>query len=116
MNDKDEIVRCAADSQVFYASMAMAGQAAGFKEMLDMLEAHDCKIQVYGEGLLPTMWRSWQREKAERILTAVYDLGVSPPTYDFLSFLIEAERHRRANGYTGSISYSSPGRCTASGR
>ena len=31
---------------------------------------------------------------------AVYDLGVSPPSYDFLSFLAEAERHRRANGFT----------------
>lgn len=100
INKKDEIVRCAADSKVFYASMAMAGQAAGFREMLDMLEANECDITVHGDGLLPTMWRSWQREKSERVLTAFYDLGVSPPSYDFLSFLVEAERYRRANGFT----------------
>jgi len=99
-NASDEIVRCVVDSQVFYASMAMAGQAAQFKEIYDMLARLDCKVEVHGEGLLPAMYRKWQQQAAEKILTAVYDLGVSPPSYDFLSFLIEAERHRRANGYT----------------
>jgi hypothetical protein len=99
MNDNDEIVRCVADGRVFYASLAMAGQANQFRELYQMLEREGTSIKVHGDGLIPTLWRSWEREKAERILTAVYDLGVSPPTYDFLSFLIEAERYRRANGF-----------------
>lgn len=100
MNAQDEIVRCAADNRVFYASMAMAGQANQFREFRDMMTKHlDCVFHVHGDGLLPHLWRSWEREEKERTLTAVYDLGVSPPTYDFLSFLIEAERHRKANGY-----------------
>jgi hypothetical protein len=32
-------------------------------------------------------------------LSAIYDLAVSPPTYDFLSFLVEAEKARLAGGY-----------------
>ncbi len=99
MNRNDEIVRCVADGKVFYSSMAMAGQANQFKQIHDMLLGEGTTTTVHGEGLIPTLWRSWQREKNERILTAVYDLGVSPPTYDFLSFLIEAERYRKAKGF-----------------
>lgn len=44
--------------------------------------------------------KSWTVKFPEmKILTAVYDLAVSPPTYDFLSFLAEAERARKAGGY-----------------
>lgn len=32
-------------------------------------------------------------------LTAVYDLSRSPPTYDFLAFLIQAEMTRRSGGF-----------------
>lgn len=32
-------------------------------------------------------------------LTAVYDLAVSPPTYDFISFLCSAEQERRERGH-----------------
>src|SRR5438552_1800804 len=33
-----------------------------------------------------------------RTLTAVYDLAVSPPTYDFVGFLLAAEEARMARG------------------
>ncbi len=99
-NAADELVRCCVDSRAFTSSLAMASQASQFKHMCDMLAHFETKITVHGDGLVPALWRKWQREKAERTLTAVYDLGLSPPTYDFLAFLIEAERHRRAKGYT----------------
>lgn len=99
-NASDEIVRCCVDSQVFYSSMSMAGQANQFRQLTDMVQKFGAKVHVYGSGLVPAMWKSWQREKAVKPLTAVYDLGVSPPSYDFLSFLISAEKHRRENGFT----------------
>jgi hypothetical protein len=94
MNSGDEMVRAAVDNQVFDCSLAQAGQATEFKSVSKMLAEHGCKFHVYGSGLLPTLWRAWEREKNQRVLKAVYDLGVSPPTYDFLSFLVEAERFR----------------------
>lgn len=33
------------------------------------------------------------------MLTAIYDLAVSPPTYDFISFLVAAERRRIEDGH-----------------
>lgn len=100
INAGDELVRVCVDSQVFTSSMAMAGQAAQFKQLYDMLRNEGTTVYVHGEGLIPAMYRAWKRGEEERTLTAVYDLGLSPPTYDFLTFLVEAERHRRANGYT----------------
>ena len=100
MNAKDEIVRCCVDNQVFYASMSMAGQANQFKEFYDMMRTkYDCTMTVHGDGLLPAMVKSWQKQAALRVMTAVYDLGVAPPTYDFLTFLVEAERYRKKHGY-----------------
>jgi hypothetical protein len=64
-----------------------------------MREKYDCTMTVHGTGLLPAMVKSWERDARLRVMTAVYDLGVSPPTYDFLSFLVEAERYRRKHGY-----------------
>lgn len=39
-------------------------------------------------------------EVTERVLTAVYDLQVSPPTFEVFSFFAEAERYRIAMGFT----------------
>lgn len=100
-NAGDEIVRCVVDSEVFYASMTMASQASQFRQIHDMLLGFgQSTVKVYGEGLIQSFMAKWAREAAEKPLTAVYDLGLSPPSFDFLSFLIEAERYRRANGYT----------------
>jgi hypothetical protein len=99
LNNNVELVTCVVDSQEFTCSLAMAGQSSEFTNVQKMLEDLGAKITVYGDGLLPTLWRANQREKNQKILTAAYDLGVSPPSYDFLSFLIEAERHRLEIGF-----------------
>ena len=99
INANDEMVRVCFDSQVFYSSLAMAGQANQFRQLYDMLANEGTRVIVYGDGLIPAMYRAWKREESERTMLAVYDLGLSPPTYDFLTFLVEAERHRRQNGY-----------------
>lgn len=98
MNAGEEMVVCAADNQVFECSMAMAAQANDFKGVADGLIREGCSIHVHGEGLLPTLWRSWMREETERILTAVFDLGISAPE-DFASFLDMADAYRVAGKY-----------------
>ncbi len=99
MNQADEMVTAVVDNQVFDCSLAMAGQADEFKNTSTMLMEHGCTFHVYGEGLLPTLWRMWEREKTQRTLTAVYDLGVVLPNYEFRQFLIAAEEARIAGKY-----------------
>lgn len=100
MNAGDEMVRCVADNKVFLASMAMAAQANDFRNVSDMLLEHGCAINVYGEGLLPTMWRMWEREAKERVLNAVYDLGLcSVDPREFRDFLESAEYARKDGKY-----------------
>lgn len=90
-----EMVDCAVDNRVFSSSIAMATQAIEFKGVSDMLLENGCELHVYGDGLLPTFWRVWQRDKTERAFTAVYDLGLSPASFDFNYFMREAEKHRK---------------------
>lgn len=98
MNNSDEMTHVAVDGRVFNCSLTMAAQATSFQRVADMLAELDCEITVHGDGLIPHIAQRLMREV--KILTAVYDLAVSPPTYDFLSFLVEAERARKEGGYT----------------
>ncbi len=98
-NAADELMTAVVDSQVFTASTVMAAQASMFLEFSTHVLKDGAEIHVHGEGLLPTLWRLKMKEKALKVLSAAYDLGVSPPTYDFISFLAEAERYRIARGY-----------------
>lgn len=108
-NKTDQLVDCVVDSQKFVASLSMAAQAQEWGRVSKMLLDEGAEIHVHGDGLLPAMWRQDQRKKALRVLNAVYDLGVSPPTYDFISFLAEAERHRIANSFDQIDVYFQPG-------
>lgn len=97
-NDVDELTTVAVDGRVFKCTVTMAAQANSFQKVSEMLADLDCEIHVYGDGLIPHIARCMTEEK--RILTAIYDLAVSPPTYDFISFLSEAEYARREGSYT----------------
>lgn len=99
MNAADEMVRCVVDSQVFDCSLGMAGQAHEFRGIAQMLAAWGTAVHVYGDGLLPTMWRIWQRERTQRILTACYDLGLCSPDFSFAAFLSAADRYRKKNHF-----------------
>lgn len=95
MNDAEEKVQCAVDSRVFDCSLAMAAQAHDFRNVRDMLEREGCKLHMHGEGLLPTLWNMWERERTQRIMQAVFDLGLYEPQ-EFGAFLKAAEAHRVA--------------------
>lgn len=99
LNLNDELVNVIVDNQQFECSTAMAAQVDQFPALLGILANVGCKVKVYGEGALPTLWRAIEREKNLRVLTAVYDLGVLLPDYEFRSFLNAAEAVRISGKY-----------------
>lgn len=94
LNQGDEMVKAIIDSKVFDCSMAMASQVDHFRSVHRYLVDFGCTFHVYGDGALPTLWRTLERERTQRVLTCVYDLGVLLPNYDFRSFLAAAEAAR----------------------
>ena len=97
-NDVDQLTTVAVEGRVFKCTVTMAAQANSFQRVAEMLADLDSEIHVHGDGLIPHIAR--QMTKEVKPLTAVYDLAVSPPTYDFFSFLSEAEFARIEGGYT----------------
>jgi len=109
MNATDEVVTVSVNSRRFQASITMAAQVAKFKELAAHLSELGTSLHLYGDGLLQTVWREMQRRASQRVLSAVYDLGSSPPTYDFISFLGEAEKARIEGGFDVLDVYFQPG-------
>lgn len=95
-NDGEPLVEVLFAGRRFMCANWMIRQAEEFKGVLRQLVEHDCVVTMSGDGFLPETFR----DMLKTTLTAVYDLAVSPPTYDFLSFLIEAEKARIAAGHT----------------
>lgn len=96
LNDGEETHEVTVDGVKFRAATWMIYQAEEFQQIAASFAEQDCNITVSGDGLLPFVARRISR--LVRVVTAVYDLAVCPPTYDFISFLCEAERHRIAIG------------------
>lgn len=97
MNDTEEMLKVAIDNRIFNCSVAMAAQAAHFEEVATMLTNHGANISVHGDGLVPFI--AYKMTHKSDALLAVYDLGASPPTYDFLAFLSQAEIAREKAGH-----------------
>ena len=98
-NVNDEIIKVHFNGRDFLSTRWMVNQADEFKNIAVQLANLDCTITVAGDGLIPEIARFLGRPEP-KILTAVYDLYCSPPTYDFLSFLCAAEKRRVEGGYT----------------
>lgn len=96
INKDDQMTTAVVDGRVFECSIVMAAQAAHFEEVCNMLANHGCTITVHGEGLIPLIAKL---SLGVKTLTAVYDLGVAPPTFDFLTFLSEADKARKEGNY-----------------
>lgn len=109
INNGQETMRVATNNRVFESSIAMAAQAIKFPELAAHLAGLGCEIELHGDGLLQHMIRSRNIEDDMKILSVVYDLGSSPPTYDFMLFLSEAEKHRKENGFDMMDVYFMPG-------
>lgn len=87
------------ENVVYFTTEEQAQYANSFVMTCLSLADKGATIIPHGDGLTHAILRSVLRSKSERVLTAVYDLQVSPPTYEVFTFLAEAERHRAANGY-----------------
>lgn len=96
LNDGEDVHDVTVDGVTFKAATWMIYQAEEFQHIAASFAEQGCVITVAGDGLLPFVARRISR--LVRVVTAVYDLTVCPPTYDFISFLGEAERHRIAIG------------------
>ena len=80
----------------YMAAPWMARQAMEFQTAAQQLSDADTVIHVHGHGLLPAIAKAM----GVTVLTAVYDLSSSPPTFDFVGFLHEAERARIKGGFS----------------
>lgn len=98
-NDADEIIKVHFGGQDFISTRWMVNQADEFKNVVVQLANLDCIVTVAGDGLIPAIAKKLS-EPPPKILTAVYDLYCSPPSYDFLSFLCAAEQARQEGGFT----------------
>lgn len=95
-NDGEPVIQVAFAGRTFTCARWMIHQVEEFKGLLKQLVDLDCTVTVAGDGFL----QETMREMLRTTLTAVYDLAVSPPTYEFLSFLCAAEKARLQHGHT----------------
>lgn len=98
LNDGERVIDAIVGGECFKAAPWMISQADDFKALAPVLHSGGCEISVHGTGLLPKIAEMMASQRGE--LTAIYDLAVSPPTYEFLPFLHEAEKARVSGGYT----------------
>lgn len=100
LNKNQETLTIAVNNRRFRASVAMSAQAQKFPHLAVELAELGCEIYPHGDGLLQYVVQTMQAKAAQKVLTAVYDLASSPPTYDFIMFLGEAEKARITGEYT----------------
>jgi hypothetical protein len=87
------------EDRVFYTTPDLALHAQMMiKACLDLC-AKGAVISIHGDGMFPHMAKSVMSQVRERVLTAIYDMQVCPPTYEVFSFLGEAERFRAERGF-----------------
>ena len=95
-NEGEPVVNVIFNGKRFVCARWMCHQVEEFKGILNQLLDADCQVSVYGQGYLQEVFH----DLLKTVLTAVYDLAVSPPTYDFISFLYAAEQARIKGGHT----------------
>lgn len=66
MNDTMPYTTVEWGGRSFIASLAMKAQAEKFHATARMLEERGCKLEIYGDGLLQTMYRTNARDLSER--------------------------------------------------
>lgn len=93
-------IRVCFDSQIFLTTKEQAEYAPALLNKCIDLIGKGASITAHGHGMFQSMAKKLMEKQQEKILTAVYDMQVCPPTYEFFSFLSQAEKHRVQNGYT----------------
>lgn len=98
LNDNENRIEVVFEGVKYSCAPWMAIQAEEFRQVAISFSEQGAIIVVAGDGLIPAVARMLGRQ--ERVLTAVWDLSVCPPTYDIHTFLAEAEFRRREIGAT----------------
>ena len=95
-----EGMRVAFANRVFYTTQELATHAQMLLKACMELTGKGAELAIHGEGMFPHMARTVMADARERVLTAIYDMQVSPPTYEVFSFLSQAEKYRHERGFT----------------
>lgn len=94
-NDGEQVIEVFFANRKFRASPWMCIQVEEFKGVMKQVHDLGCELHVMGDGFLQETYHEMHRTA----LVCVYDLCVSPPTYEFVTFLGEAEKARIAAGH-----------------
>ena len=97
-NDADQPEEFTVGGKTFLAAPWMARQAMEFQTAAQQLADGDASVTVHGSGLLPEIARQMGQPQPET-MNAVYDLGNSPASYDFTTWLVQAEMARKRHGF-----------------
>jgi hypothetical protein len=95
-----EGTRICFDNEVYLTTQDQAQHANALLETCLALMQKGATIGVHGNGMFQHMAKNVIAKSQERILTAIYDLQVCPPTYEFFSFISQAEKFRADRGFT----------------
>ena len=95
LNDGEDVALMACRGRQFVCAPWMVRQATEFIGVAEALSKANCEMCVHGDGALPELAKGMEPHDA---LTAVYDLSVAPPTWNFSEFLLAAERARIDKG------------------
>lgn len=87
INDSEPMGRARINGKDYIGSITMFRQAELFQPLCDNLIDLGCVVTVEGTGLIPDIVKAGGIHAS--VLTAVYDLAVSPPTWDSAIFLSE---------------------------
>lgn len=87
------------ENRVFFTTADQAAHAQMLLAAAMALAEKGAAICVHGDGMFPHMANTVMRNATQRTLTAIYDLQVCPPTFEFFSFITQAEKYRAENGF-----------------
>lgn len=90
-NDGQGVHQVAVGDKEFLATVWMGAQAEEALQQFEVDRLH-YSVNIHGDGLLAALWDA-------ATLKVNYDLGRAPPTYDFLSYMMNVENDRKINGY-----------------
>jgi hypothetical protein len=96
----ENATRLCFDNEVFFTTKDLATHAHMLVRAVLALTDRGAVINIHGKGMFQQMVQGVIRDAQERVLTAVYDMHVSPPTYEVMNFLAAAEKYRVDNGFT----------------
>jgi hypothetical protein len=95
----ENATRVCFENRVFFTTPDLAMHAQMLVRACLELTEKGASIAIHGDGMFPHMARTVMRDSQVRVLTAIYDMQVAPPTYEIFTFLSAAEKYRLDKGF-----------------